>query len=384
MRKLIIFLLISFIFLNWKLLFAQITTEELIIETPYIAEGTVDELIQLKEAGDIKTFQEKLEDFMVSVFPSLQPPVITDVEIKDITTNSVTITWKTNVKSNSIVAIAEDKDYDPKKENPYVVELGNIEERVKDHKVIITNLRPGTLYHFQVKSASLSGVVGKSKDYTFSTLTSKIKLEVVKVTNKEIEVRWVSPKPTNSFVEYKNLKTGKNYQVKTDEFTTIHSLTLKDLEPGMNYQLRGFGYDEKNILIETDPIGVKTKLDLTPPKISNIKINSAIVPGSRDQALTIVMWSTDEPANSIVYYDIGLGGELKNKVGNEKDYSLEHAVIIPTKAGSVYRINIVSVDESGNKAESGARTVFTPRGEQSILEIMIKNFEEAFKFLRKK
>jgi hypothetical protein len=33
-----------------------------------MAEGTVDELIQLKEAGDIKTFQEKLEDFIVSVF----------------------------------------------------------------------------------------------------------------------------------------------------------------------------------------------------------------------------------------------------------------------------------------------------------------------------
>jgi hypothetical protein len=382
MKKLSLFLILSF--LSLRLVFAQTTTEELILETPYMAEGTVDELIQLKEAGDIKTFQEKLEDFIVSVFPSLQPPVITDVRVEDITTNSAVISWKTNVKSNSLVAIAEDKDYDPKRENPYVVELGNVEERVKEHKVVLTNLRPGTLYHFQIKSASISGVVGKSKDYTFSTLASKIKLEVVRVTNKEIEVRWVSPKPTNSFVEYKNLKTGKTYQVKTDELTTIHSLTLKNLEPGTNYQLRGFGYDEKNILIETDPIGVKTKLDLTPPKIFNIKINSAIVPGSRDQALTIVMWSTDEPANSLVYYDVGLGGELKNKVGNEEDYSSEHALIIPTKAGSIYRINIVSVDESGNKAESGIRTIFTPRGEQSILEIMIKNFEEAFKFLRKK
>jgi hypothetical protein len=382
MKRLFIFLIL--IFLSLRLVFAQTTTEELILETPYMAEGTVDELTQLKESGDIKTFQERLEDFIVSVFPSLQPPVITDVRVEDITTNSAVILWKTNVKSNSLVAIAEDKDYDPKRDNPYVVELGNVEERVKEHKVVLTNLRPGTLYHFQVKSASISGVVGKSKDYTFSTLASKIKLEVVRVTNKEIEVRWVSPKPTNSFVEYKNLKTGKTYQVKTDELTTIHSLTLKDLEPGTNYQLRGFGYDEKNILIETDPISVKTKLDLTPPKIFNIKINSAIVPGSKDQALTIVMWSTDEPANSIVYYDIGLGRELKNKVGNEEDYSLEHALIIPTKAGSIYRINIVSIDESGNKAESGIRTIFTPRGEQSILEIMIKNFEEAFKFLKRK
>jgi len=382
MKKLLVAIFILN-FISLKLVFAQTTTEELIIETPYISEGTIDELVQLKEVGDIKTFQEKLEDFIVSVFPSLQPPVISDVKVEDITINSATIIWKTNVKSNSIVAIAEDKDYDPKKENPYVVELGNIEERVKEHKVVITNLRPGTLYHFQVKSASLSGVVGKSKDYTFSTLASKIKQEIIRVTNKEIEVRWISPRPTNSFVEYKNLKTGKTYQIKTDEFTTIHSLTLKNLEPGTNYQIRSFGYDEKNILIEADPIVVKTKLDLMPPKISNLKINSAIVPGSRDQALTIIMWSTDEPANSIVYYDLGLGRELKNKVGNEEDYSLEHAVIIPTKAGSIYRVNIISVDESGNKAESGIRTVFTPRGEQSILEIMIRNFEEAFKFLRK-
>lgn len=382
-KKILIFILCL---LTFAYSFSQETTEEIVFETPYVAEGSIDELIQLKEAGDIKTFQEKLEDLIVSVFPSLQPPVISDVKIEDITTNSVTISWKTNVKSNSIVALVEDKDYDPKKEYPFVVEIGNIDERVKDHKVTISNLKPGTLYYFQVKSASIAGVVGKSKHYSFTTKASKIKLEIGKLTNSEIEVKWISPQPTNSFIEYKDLKTGKVFQEKLDELTTIHSMIIKNLSAGREYLLRGYGFTEKGVLIETDEVVVKTKVDVTPPKIYDLRISNALLSAGRNQALTIVAWRTDEPANSIVYYETGLGisKELENKTGKEDEFVTDHVVIIPTKAGTIYRIKISSTDTSGNKAESGIRTVLTPRTEESILEIIIKNFEETFKFLRKR
>ena len=392
MKKFYIIFVLILGFLIFKIVLSQATTtsttteNEFILETPYAAEGSAEELIQLKESGDIKTFQEKFEDFVISVFPSLEPPVISDIRIENITTSLVTILWKTNVKSNSVVSLAEDKDYDSKKENPYVFEVANIEERVKEHKVVVSNLKPATLYHFQVKSLSLSGVIGKSKNFTFSTKASKSKLEVTKVSNDEISVKWITPVQTNSILEYKNLKTGKLLQEKLSEKTLIHLINIKNLSPGTEYLLKGFGYTDKNIIIETDELTVKTRKDTTPPKIYDIKISNALVSTSKNQALTIVSWKTDEPANSIVYYEAGFGSidKLTNKVGKEDNFVKEHTVIIPTKAGSIYRIKVVSVDRSNNKSESSVRTVLTPKTEASILEIIIKNFEQTFKFLKRK
>lgn len=382
----IILLIIVFGILSVLNVLAHRNEEELFIETPYVAEGEVEELVQLREAGDIETFQKKLEEFIVSIFPSLRPPVISNVRVEDITINSATILWETNIKSNSLVALAEDKDYDPKRENPYTLEVGNVEERVKEHKVIVSNLKPGTLYHFQVKSASLIGIIGKSKDYTFSTLASKIELEVVRVTNNEIEVRWISPRPTDSNVEFKDLTTGRTYQTKIEGKRTIHSVTLKNLTPGTSYQIRSFGYTEDNILMESNPITIKTKLDTLPPKISTLRIDNALFPARRDRALTIISWRTDEPANSLVFFEegIGFGEVLANKAGQKEEFVLEHTVILTTKTATIYRIQIVSADESGNEARSSIRTVLTPRGEESILDIIIKNFEETFRFLRGK
>jgi len=378
--KLGVLIIISF--LSFSFIFAE--ERPLEFETPYLAEK-MDPLIELREAKDIKTFQEKLEELIVSVFPSLSPPVISEVEVKDITTNSAVITWKTNVKSSSIVAFAPEDKYQPNKKNPYLMEIIAPGEMTTEHRVELLNLSPGTKYHFKVKSASIVGVMGESKDMTFNTLASKIKLEVVKITNTEIEVRWVTPAETDSWLEYKDLKTGKIGKIGDETKVKTHILKLENLTPDTSYLLRGYGYDVNNILIESDPITVKTKKDAEPPKISNLRIDNALLPGRVDKVLTVVTWRTNEPANSLVYFEEGLGiGELKNKAGKEDEFVLEHTVILVTKTGTVYRLQVVSADESGNKEESSIKTILTPRSEESILDIIIKNFEETFKFLKRR
>jgi predicted transcriptional regulator len=359
----------------------SIDTEQLYFTTQYIAES----LEELKEVTDVEVFQEKLEDLVSSILPSLSPPVISDVEVKNITENSATIFWKTNVKSSSIVAFAPDREYKPGEENPYLLEVGNAEERVREHKVELVGLSPGTLYHFQVKSSSLAGVTGKSEDQTFSTLASKIKLEITKITNTEIEARWITPVETDSYLEYQDLKTGKISKVGDPARVKSHIILLTNLTPDNLYEIRGFGYTINNILIESDPLKVKTKLDTIPPKTSGIRVDNALLPGRADRALTVVSWRTDEPANSIVNFEEGLGfGEnLANQAGQKEEFVLEHTVILTTKTGTVYRIQVVSVDESKNETKSSVRTILTPRGEESILDVIIKNFQETFKFLKR-
>lgn len=335
--------------------------------------------------AEIEVFQERLEELFVSVFPSLVPPVISNIQIQNITENSAIIVWETNVPANSLVAFASARDFNLRKENPYLLELGRAEGRTREHRVELIGLHPGTIYHFQIRSASMLGVIGRSRDVTFSTLAGRIALEVPKIGNTEIEVRWVSPRETTSFVEYRNLRTGEVSRTGSPVRTRSHIITLTNLAPDTPYDIRGFGYDVDNILIESSPVNVRTRLDNIPPRVSAIRIDNALLPGRVDRALTVVSWRTDELANSLVYFEegVGVGDVLVNQIGQGGNFVLDHTVIIPTKAGTVYRLQIVSMDQAGNLTRVPARTILTPRAEESIFDVIIENFQRTFEFLRR-
>jgi hypothetical protein len=357
-------------------------SENQTFQTKYAAESLED----LKTLEDASQFQEKLEGVIESVMPSLVPPVVSVVEISDITENSATVTWKTNVPTYGILAYVADKDFDKAKNN-YTAELSAGNTRTREHKVTLTNLAPATIYHIQPKAFVFSGVVGKyNKDVTFITKASKVKPEITRVGNTEVEIRWITEKETSSFVEYKDPRTGKLNRSGDDVKTKSHLVLVKNLTPDTVYTFRAFGYDENNNLVEGDILTAKTKRDVIPPVISNIKIDSALVPGKADRLQTVISWRTDEPANSIVVFEEGSGisEDLSNKVGQEKDYTLDHTVIITSfRPATVYRVRVISVDEAGNITKSPVRTILTPRSAESVVDIISKNFQDAFGFLKK-
>lgn len=90
------------------------------------------------------------------------PPIISNVQVINITTNSATVTWQTNEAATSTVKYGLLISY----------EIGDetIIEYVFFHSVNLTNLTPGTLYHFQVVSIDSYGNMAISDDYTFVTL----------------------------------------------------------------------------------------------------------------------------------------------------------------------------------------------------------------------
>lgn len=121
-------------------------------------------------------------------------------------------------------------------------------------------------------------------------------------------------------------------------------------------------------------------------ELSSIKIDNALVPGRTDRLQTIIFWKTNEPANSVVYYEEGISNNdnLANKTGEEKEYTADHAVIIANfKPSTIYRIKVVSEDEAGNTASSPIRAILTPRSAESIVDVIFKNFQESFGFLKR-
>ena len=349
--------------------------------TQFLAENMAD----LQKIDNVEQFQTEIESTIQSILPSLVPPFIDVPTVTDLTENSATINFRTNVKSYPIVDYVAEANYDALKADPYDGEVSDVTKKTIDHTIILNNLKSNTKYHVMTKAFSLPQVVGKSADFTFTTAASKIQASVIAVKKDAFTVVWTTDEPTSSIVEYKDLKTGIINRVVDNVSDNSHSVNLTSLTPGTHYEVSVSGIDAKGNTIESGaPVNVTTSIDITPPVISNLKVDSSLIVGLADKVQTIISWTTDEPSTSVVNYAEGSGSAnapLNNK--QEKlEYTLNHVVILTSlKAGTVYRFALESTDGAGNTARPPVRTIVTPQQTASIMDIIFKNFDDTFKFM---
>jgi len=305
--------------------------------------------------------------------------------VLDVTENSATIKWETNSNTFGSVAYASESNFDPALGNPYQTEISDSQPRTKNHFVVLENLAPGTLYHFQIKSFTLPEVVGKSPDRTFITKASKIRPIISNLQNTSFVVSWQTSKLTSSFVEFVNTQTGQVDRTGTDEKSTTHVVSVQNLIPNTTYAIKAFGYDTNQNIVESETINVNTSRDIVPPEVTALKIDNTFVPGRNDRIQTVVSWKTDEPAISQVFYEEGSGRNttLANVASSTGAYNLNHNVIITNfRPGTIYRIQVVSTDTAGNTTRSPIRAIITPQQTQSVFDVILKNFEDSFRFLQ--
>ena len=89
-------------------------------------------------------------------------PVISNVSVTDITNDSATITWMTDQSTDSLVDYGTTILYGNSESDPALT---------TSHSIALTNLNPGTIYHFIVTSTSSYGFSSSSGDNTFTTLS---------------------------------------------------------------------------------------------------------------------------------------------------------------------------------------------------------------------
>jgi hypothetical protein len=318
----------------------------------------------------------------------LIPPFIEEPRVVDITENSATINYRTNIKAFPVVGYIEDSGYDATKANPYLIETSDTTTKSFQHELMLLNLRPNTKYHLQARAFSLPQVVGKSQEITFTTKASKIKGSIMQKKKDSFVVTWTTDEPTSSIVEYKNMKSGETSRV-IDNINrdTSHLIKVENLTPGTSYEVKISGLNDKGNVVEGESVLKATTLvDVTPPAIASFKVESSLVTGRTDRAQSIVSWKTDEPSTSIVYYEEGSGSPDKALANKQQDTSTlvtNHVVILSTlKPGTIYRFQIASVDDAGNRAILPIRTIITPRQNESIVDVIFKNFDQTFNFLK--
>jgi hypothetical protein len=90
-----------------------------------------------------------------------QPPVISDVVSKNITSSRATITWSTDEAADSQVEYGISISYGSM--SPLYPTL------TQDHSVSLSGLRANSTYHYRVRSRDTAGNLAISGDYTFTT-----------------------------------------------------------------------------------------------------------------------------------------------------------------------------------------------------------------------
>ncbi len=362
------------------------TSSDMTFTTQYLTEATLPASTTFANAYE---FQQEIENSIASALPSLVPPFLGTPIVSDIGENGATVTWTTNIKSYSVVYYATDVDYNATSSNgnPYTAQTSDVNNKSTDHSIALTGLAPNTLYHIMAESFSLPGVFGKSADITFTTAAAKVVPQISNITPTGFQVSWTTDPLTNSIVEYTDSKTGLTQTITDDSLVTVHSVTVQNLTPGTNYAVNVSGDTAGgNVVAAASPIAVKTTRDTTPPVISNIKIQTIIDPQTPTVAQAIVGWDTDKPANSVINYDQGVGGvtsTFSHSIQDLTSFVTAHVVIIPNLApGSVYRVQIVSTDEASNTTSYPPQTIIVSQQSQSILDVILNNFENTFQFLQ--
>ena len=303
------------------------------------------------------------------------------VEVKGTT---AIIRWSTDKKASSELNYARESEYRPAEANPYTNAAVNPDEFNLNHTVELTGLDPGVVYHFKVISKGLIGPSAQSGDFTFQTTGDLPVISDIKVTRptdqqSAIIVSWKTNVSTEGTVEYKNVKTGQSLTQGDPALLINHEVKLKGLEGGVNYTLVIKGKDEFKNEVVSLPITFSTTLDTANPTISKLSSESTLYPGKDSRVQTIISWETDEPATSQVFYQEGLTSDNIVALPLDTALNTKHIVVVTKfKPGTVYKYWVESKDLAGNAAKSETFSILTPQEKETIIDIIINNFQSVF------
>jgi hypothetical protein len=181
--------------------------------------------------------------------------VISAVDTVSISTLAATITWHTDIPSDSQIEYGDSENFGS---------LSNLSSTLTtSHSVTLTGLAQNTNYIFRVKSKPIDATVATiSQNYEFDTLNHSIPVvapaNIVSVssgsvTNTGATISWTTDKDATSLVEYGLDTTYGSHSDLGSSLTTNHSVSIAGLSSGKTYHYRVKSVDEAgNITFSED------------------------------------------------------------------------------------------------------------------------------------
>ena len=322
------------------------------------------------------------------------PPEIENVQIGEVTEDSVTITWETDKEADSAINYGLQPD------------LGVVRVPVPDktvHSITLENLEAGKVYYFRVISADENGNQGISADYRVQTSGTpqtgegngqaqfetegqpivediveqineinnpEVLQEIINEVVKAIEgitedltivgpptvipetttalVRWTTDRPASSEVQFSassnfNGSTYSFSQSSTGGLTTDHEIRLIGLEPFTEYSFRVLSTDEYDITGESRNFTFQTKASL--PDIRNLRVLKV-----EEDAATLA-WDTTVPAKALIEFQDQTTG-AQNSVGRPTLATSHQMRLADLTLGTRYVAFVISENSGGDRVRS--------------------------------
>ncbi len=356
-------------------------------------------LITASGQVSVNTLEAKLNDqydLIRQLSATVPVPLLAGEPRVLVTARTATITWTSDKAANSLVAFSPEANYDPTKgEAAYRQVAGDAESQVKNHAVTIFDLQPDTIYHYQVRSETGIGSLGQSGDFVFKTSSDKLEITNYVVQNigpQTATFKWLTNNETNSTVKYTPYRNGilavdAGKTVEDKNYSVLHEVAINDFESGVVYDIELSGQDIKGQVISKEIIVFSTGQDNLAPIISQVQTESALSTGGKDSNVqTVISWLTNENATAQVLYQKGAGAvqdDAWQKTPLDGNYAKKHIVVLTKfEPGQIYQFKIQSSDSSNNLAASGIYTVLAPKQKESVFEVIIKNFEDIFGWIK--
>ena len=324
--------------------------------------------MSLDAAGNIAKSAE-------SSFTTKAPSSLSSVRVTFKNLSQAVVTWHTDKDTTSLVEYGLTTIYGQKNEN---------KTNTKDHEITIAGLQSKQIYHFRVKSTDAQGNLFASTDNTFEPKSPPQidALQVIDVADHGAKITFNTDVPTDALVTYVDVADAQNSGSQgKPEFMSKHEMELKNLTSGATYSLKIRVRDEAgNETEETFP-SFQTSQDENAPKIDQIKTSSAL--SQTDKVQSIISWLTDEGATSTLAYREGRDGKDTTVNASDKLATNHISVITSFKPGTVYYFRVKARDEAGNESTSTEYAILTPRRKENIVQIILANFQDIFKWAQK-
>lgn len=332
------------------------------------------------------------EDLFLASISEVAPRIVSSPSISgpdirvETGASSAIIEWITDKNANSLVAFAREEDFNPLSEEPYSIIVGNPEIKGTNHKVEIRGLEPSTRYYYQIRSNSLMGSPTISENRTFTT--TSLFLEILDINFREVtgvsaSLIFRTNTPARTEISLIDIDNQKEKIIEEKSFLRNHSINLEPLDPRTSYSVQIRAFNEEGEIASSPFLQFSTGVDNNPPEIMRVMTDTALSPRG-EKIQTIITWRTDKLSTSQVFYSEGaISGQEMNFTTKDTNLKREHIVVIPSfKPGTVYRFYVQSEDLAGNINRSRDYTILTPQRRETIVEIIFKNFEQTFGWMR--
>ncbi|KPK82822.1 MAG: hypothetical protein AMS27_13900, partial [Bacteroides sp. SM23_62_1] len=319
--------------------------------------------------------------FRTEKAPDTTPPKLSPggtPKVEGITQTGAIVKWVTDEFSSSRVDYGKDLTYAFK-------EIG---EPGKGHKVTISGLDAGTLYHYRVSSEDESGNLFVGMDRTFTTTKEEDTTPpgitsppiVKKVTESTATIVWeTANEASTSFVEFW-LKDATMVEMQgSADFDVRHNVKLTGLLPDTLYYYKVFSTDNSPNKNTSEMPGLDSPFrtaavkDIIPPRFvpggtpydknPNTEFEGLAKTAESSEEQTAVSsitieWTTNEESDSRVDYGLDTNyGEFVY----DGTFVTTHSVFIDgLQPGTVYHYFVTSVDPDGNRLTGTDKTFRTP------------------------